>query len=68
MKSRAAVFHGAGQPLEVREIDLDEPGTWTSGRNEQDSALVADAEAQRAQQAEQAAEEAPVEQQRAVGS
>jgi S-(hydroxymethyl)glutathione dehydrogenase/alcohol dehydrogenase len=26
VKSRAAVFHGAGQPLEVREIDLDEPG------------------------------------------
>ncbi len=26
MKSRAAVFHGAGKPLEVREIDLDEPG------------------------------------------
>ena len=26
MKSRAAVFRGAGQPLEVREIDLDEPG------------------------------------------
>jgi Zn-dependent alcohol dehydrogenase len=25
MKSRAAVFHGAGRPLEVREIDLDEP-------------------------------------------
>jgi Zn-dependent alcohol dehydrogenase len=26
VKSRAAVFHGAGRPLEVREIDLDEPG------------------------------------------
>ncbi len=26
MKSRAAVFHGPGVPLEVREIDLDEPG------------------------------------------
>jgi S-(hydroxymethyl)glutathione dehydrogenase/alcohol dehydrogenase len=26
VKSRAAVFLGAGQPLEVREIDLDEPG------------------------------------------
>jgi S-(hydroxymethyl)glutathione dehydrogenase / alcohol dehydrogenase len=26
VKSRAAVFRGAGQPLEVREIDLDEPG------------------------------------------
>ena len=25
VKSRAAVFHGAGQPLEVREIELDEP-------------------------------------------
>ena len=25
MKSRAAVFHGAGQPLEVHEIELDEP-------------------------------------------
>jgi S-(hydroxymethyl)glutathione dehydrogenase/alcohol dehydrogenase len=26
VKSRAAVFFGAGQPLEVREIDLDDPG------------------------------------------
>jgi S-(hydroxymethyl)glutathione dehydrogenase/alcohol dehydrogenase len=26
VKSRAAVFHGAGRPLEVREIDLEEPG------------------------------------------
>jgi S-(hydroxymethyl)glutathione dehydrogenase / alcohol dehydrogenase len=26
VKSRAAVFYGAGRPLEVREIDLDEPG------------------------------------------
>ena len=26
MKSRAAVFYGAGRPLEVTEIDLDEPG------------------------------------------
>jgi Zn-dependent alcohol dehydrogenase len=26
VKSRAAVFRGAGQPLEVRAIDLDEPG------------------------------------------
>jgi S-(hydroxymethyl)glutathione dehydrogenase/alcohol dehydrogenase len=26
VKSCAAVFRGAGQPLEVREIDLDEPG------------------------------------------
>ena len=26
MKSTAAVFRGPGQPLEVREIDLDEPG------------------------------------------
>jgi S-(hydroxymethyl)glutathione dehydrogenase/alcohol dehydrogenase len=26
VKSRAAVFHGAGTPLEVREIDLDDPG------------------------------------------
>ena len=25
MKSRAAVFYGAGMPLEVRDIDLDEP-------------------------------------------
>ena len=25
MKSRAAVFYGAGKPLEVREIDLEEP-------------------------------------------
>jgi S-(hydroxymethyl)glutathione dehydrogenase / alcohol dehydrogenase len=26
VKSRAAVFYGAGRPLEVREIDLEEPG------------------------------------------
>src|SRR4029450_13563032 len=26
MKTRAAVFHGAGRPLEVCEIELDEPG------------------------------------------
>jgi S-(hydroxymethyl)glutathione dehydrogenase/alcohol dehydrogenase len=26
VRARAAVFRGAGQPLEVREIDLDEPG------------------------------------------
>jgi len=26
VKSRAAVFHGPGTPLEVREIDLEEPG------------------------------------------
>jgi S-(hydroxymethyl)glutathione dehydrogenase / alcohol dehydrogenase len=26
VKSRAAVFRGAGEPLEVREIDLDDPG------------------------------------------
>ncbi len=26
MRSRAAVFHGPGKPLEVREIDLDDPG------------------------------------------
>jgi S-(hydroxymethyl)glutathione dehydrogenase/alcohol dehydrogenase len=26
MRSKAAVFHGAGLPLEVREIDLEEPG------------------------------------------
>lgn len=49
----------------VRTIDLDEPGSWTSGRSEQDSALVAEAQAQSGQVA---AEQAPVEQQRAVGS
>ncbi|RYU13948.1 hypothetical protein [Nocardioides iriomotensis] len=49
----------------VRTIDLDEPGSWTSGRSDQDSALVAEAQAQAEQTA---AEEAPVEQQRAVGS
>ena len=26
MKSRAAIFHGPGQALDVREIDLEEPG------------------------------------------
>jgi Zn-dependent alcohol dehydrogenase len=25
MKTRAAVFHGPGRPLEVREIELEEP-------------------------------------------
>ena len=27
MKARAAIFHGSGRPLEVREIDVQEPGT-----------------------------------------
>jgi hypothetical protein len=50
----------------VRTIDLDEPGTWSSGRSTEDSQLVAEAAAHEA--AEEAAEEAVVEQQRAVGT
>lgn len=45
----------------VRTIDLSEPGTWSSGRSEEDSQLVAEAVAA----ADQAVE---VEDQRAVGS
>jgi hypothetical protein len=50
----------------VRTIDLDEPGTWTSGRSAEDSQLVAEAAA--VEVAEEVAEETIVEQQRAVGS
>jgi hypothetical protein len=50
----------------VRTIDLDEPGTWSSGRSAEDSRLVADAAAHDA--ADEVAEDATVEQQRAVGS
>jgi hypothetical protein len=50
----------------VRTIDLDEPGTWSSGRSVEDSQLVAEAAAQEA--SEEAADDAAVEQQRAVGS
>ena len=49
----------------VRTIDLSEPGTWSSGRSDEDSQLVAQA------QAEQDAGRPPSdaeEQQRAVGS
>lgn len=51
----------------VRTIDLNEPGSWTSGRTEQDAALVAEAEAQQAEVATEA-DDTTVEQQRAVGS
>ncbi len=50
----------------VRTIDLDEPGTWSSGRSAEDSQLVAEAAAQEA--ADEVAEDTTVEQQRAVGS
>ncbi len=50
----------------VRTIDLDEPGTWSSGRSAEDSQLVAEAAAHEA--ADEAAEEAVVEPQRAVGT
>jgi hypothetical protein len=52
----------------VRTIDLNEPGTWTSGRTEEDAKLVQEtAEAEAAENAE--AEQPTVEeQQRAVGS
>ncbi|MGA9746956.1 MAG: hypothetical protein WBQ50_05830 [Nocardioides sp.] len=53
----------------VRTIDLNEPGTWTSGHIEQDTALVAGAQAQEsAAGAAPSADGADVEQQRAVGS
>lgn len=50
----------------VRTIDLDEPGTWSSGRSAEDSQLVAEAAAQEV--ADEGADEGDVEQQRAVGS
>jgi hypothetical protein len=46
----------------VRTIDLSEPGTWTSGRSEEDSQLVAESAAAAAEQSAEA------EEQRAVGS
>ena len=48
----------------VRTIDLGEPGTWTSGRTEEDTQIVARAAADQAEV--KAADEA--EQRRAVGS
>jgi hypothetical protein len=50
----------------VRTIDLDEPGTWTSGRSEEDSRLVA--ESAPVQQAGTTGGDTLDEQQRAVGS
>ncbi|MGZ4467712.1 MAG: divisome protein SepX/GlpR [Nocardioidaceae bacterium] len=49
----------------VRTIDLNEPNTWTSGRTEEDSRLVAETAAQAAATE---AEAVVTEQQRAVGS
>ncbi|MGZ8742039.1 MAG: divisome protein SepX/GlpR [Nocardioides sp.] len=50
----------------VRTIDLDEPGTWSSGRSAEDSQLVAEAAA--VEVSKEAVEQTIVEQQRAVGS
>jgi hypothetical protein len=50
----------------VRTIDLEEPGTWTSGRTAEDAALVAETAA--AEAAEETVPDVEVEQQRAVGS
>jgi hypothetical protein len=50
----------------VRTIALDEPGTWSSGRSQEDSQLVAEAAAHEA--AEEIAEADVAEQQRAVGT
>jgi hypothetical protein len=50
----------------VRTIDLDEPGTWSSGRSTEDTELVAQTAAAEAEQA--AGEDQDVEPQRAVGS
>jgi hypothetical protein len=55
--------HKARAERTVRTIDLGEPGTWTSGRDEADSALVDEALA--AQAVEESAEQEPW---RAVGS
>lgn len=56
----------------VRTIDLTEPGTWSAGRSDEDSQLVAQQVAQQAEQpstvADTEAEDAAVERQRAVGS
>lgn len=51
----------------VRTIDLDSTGVWSSGRNEADSLLAREADAQRAQAAEASAD-ADREQRRASGS
>jgi hypothetical protein len=50
----------------VRTIDLDEPGTWSSGRSSEDTELVAQTAAAEAEQA--TGEDEAVEPQRAVGS
>ncbi|MPZ61269.1 MAG: hypothetical protein GEU93_08225 [Propionibacteriales bacterium] len=50
----------------IRTIDLGEPGTWTSGRTEEDAALVERAEAQEAAEAGEPAD-SPAEEQHAVG-
>jgi hypothetical protein len=50
----------------VRTIDLSEPGSWTSGRSQQDTALVAQADAEAAERAE--GEDGQAETPRAVGS
>jgi hypothetical protein len=52
----------------VRTIDLSEPGTWSSGRSEDDTQLVAEQAQPATSAAQAAADEAAVEQQRAVGS
>ena len=52
----------------VRTIDLSEPGTWSSGRSEDDTQLVAEQAQPSTSAAETDADEAAVEQQRAVGS
>jgi hypothetical protein len=50
----------------VRTIDLSEPGSWTSGRSQQDTALVAHADAEAAERADGEGDQA--EAPRAVGS
>ncbi|WP_370288777.1 hypothetical protein [Nocardioides sp.] len=51
----------------VRTIDLDSTGVWSSGRNEADSALAREAEAQRAEQQSSSEKDAD-QQRRASGS
>ncbi len=56
---------GAGGFRTVRTIDLDSTGVWSSGRNEADSQLAREADAQRAQAD---ADAAPADDRRASGS
>ena len=67
----AAQYTKSGATLEqlITSIDLSEPGTWSSGRSDEDSQLVAQNRTEAAAAPEEAAAgEDVLEQQRAVGS